>query len=223
MTGQTIANSVMVIKAMLQARGIDHSGIIVEEVVNSLTTSKNRIINILDKSFEAVQREGEVEAEGEAEAPAEPKPVTSRPSDARIIYSLGERFDRPSFKPEYTKFTYVILIIYRPLKGDTLNPMMPLTAKDVREIERHPQAQLFDLRELQFNIMKHSLVPPHQKISKKEGLELLEKYKVTRNQLPLILRKDPVAKFLGLKRGDIVKITRASETAGEYINYRYCT
>jgi len=71
-----------------------------------------------------------------------------------------------------------------------------------------------------FKIEEHSLVPKHEKISDKEKKDLLEKYQITLKELPKIMKKDPVIKEIGAKPGDIIKITRKSETAGESIFYR---
>lgn len=76
--------------------------------------------------------------------------------------------------------------------------------------------------ELVVNIMEHEMVPRHTLLSKEEKKALLARYKVTEEQLPRILLSDPVAKYLGLKRGQVLEIARDSETAGRYTTYRIC-
>lgn len=84
--------------------------------------------------------------------------------------------------------------------------------------------QVFDIKQLQFNISRHVLVPKHELINDEaEVKSIIEKLSLkSKFQLPIILRTDAMAKYLGLKNGDIIKITRTSPTAGEYISYRCC-
>ena len=90
----------------------------------------------------------------------------------------------------------------------------------IMEINTHIPVETFSIGELVVNITKHVLVPKHILLKPEEKDQLLKRYRIKPSQLPKIFVTDPVAKYLGLKRGDVVKIVRFSETAGKYITYR---
>jgi DNA-directed RNA polymerase subunit H len=69
-------------------------------------------------------------------------------------------------------------------------------------------------------VSQHKLVPKHEKISQKEVEELYTKHKITFGELPKILISDAALAELGVKDGDVIKITRISPTAGTSVFYR---
>ncbi len=67
----------------------------------------------------------------------------------------------------------------------------------------------------------HLYVPKHEIISKEEAEEVLSMYNCTPTELPLIFVTDPAIVGLGVRPGDMIKITRNSPTAGQSTYYRY--
>ena len=69
-------------------------------------------------------------------------------------------------------------------------------------------------------ILEHILVPKHEILSKTQAEKLLKEKGLSENLLPGIWKEDPVIKAIKAKKGDIIKITRDSITAGESVYYR---
>jgi DNA-directed RNA polymerase subunit H (RpoH/RPB5) len=83
--------------------------------------------------------------------------------------------------------------------------------------------EIFHISELLINISEHCLVSKHEIVAEKEVVRIMETYGIkVKTQFPIILKKDPMAKFINAQAGDLVKVTRSSPTAGLAIVYRYC-
>ena len=82
---------------------------------------------------------------------------------------------------------------------------------------------VFMFADLHFNPTKHYLVDKHTKLTKEEIKVLMTKYSIkTKIALPIILKSDPIAKWLGIRPGDIVKIDRYNPNSGLIDYYRSC-
>jgi DNA-directed RNA polymerase subunit H (RpoH/RPB5) len=139
----------------------------------------------------------------------------------RIVYIMN-KFKMPDFKPfvETGDFTLYVVVSAEKLTTNNL--------KSINEFEKKSEVpinmQFFELREMLFNITKHVLVPKHEVIKDEaEIAALVEAYNVKgRHHFPIILKSDPIAKYYGMKSGQLVKITRVSPSAGDYFIYRCC-
>ena len=82
---------------------------------------------------------------------------------------------------------------------------------------------LFDLKQLQLNVLNHRLVPKHVKLTEEEKVVLYQKLNIEEDaQLPEISRFDPVAKTLFLRPGEVCRITRFDKISFTNDYYRVC-
>jgi len=127
----------------------------------------------------------------------------------------------------------IILIINENIKEtiQNLNNNLNLLLKEDFDIKDNIQLQkkhfrnvfMFNIKTLQFNILKHKFVPKHEVVRDNDSIQqILKNCNCTIDQLPIISKKDPVSKIKMCIPGDICKITRHSKTSGDYIYYRVC-
>mgnify|MGYP001214956549 FL=1 len=70
-------------------------------------------------------------------------------------------------------------------------------------------------------VPNHVYVPKHEIMTKKEAEQVLKEFNCNATELPLIFVTDPAIIGLGVKPGDMIKITRKSGTSGISLYYRY--
>ena len=151
-------------------------------------------------------------------------------SKCRVVYSinrvknrlasfLDEQMEEESANPLNPATTELIVILLEPVV-ETFHAaaLGALATKKLR-------ISFFQAHTIVNNPMEHVLQPKFELLPKSEHPEFLRTNQVkTIANLPFIkFHEDMVARVMGLLPGDIVKITRASPSAGEYTSYRVCS
>jgi DNA-directed RNA polymerase subunit H (RpoH/RPB5) len=162
----------------------------------------------------------------------ETKPETSgeKSSSSRKIYiryylaktirpaNVQEMIDDLFVLTETLKKSDTLYIIIK----DNVNETMINELKDIWERDGI-FIVIENIKCLQFNILNHILVPPHNIISEEELKKVMTRYSITSKvQFPDISRFDPVARAICLRPGQGCHILRPSKTAITANYYRIC-
>ena len=111
-----------------------------------------------------------------------------------------------------------LIIIIKEEPNDTIEKII----KDIW-IKDNIYLSVINIKRLQFNILKHNLVPKHIILNENEKLEFKNKYNIQNdNEIPDISYLSPVCQVIGARPGDIIKIIRPSKTSINSIFYRIC-
>jgi len=140
--------------------------------------------------------------------------LTSRPAPKNIQEMIDDLF----ILKKTLKKTDTLFIIIKDDPNETLvNELKHIWESDGIFIVAE------NIKRLQYNILNHTLVPPHIPLSDAQVNEIMKRYNITdKTQFPDISRFDPVARAIGLRPGQVCKILRSSKTAIEAPYYRIC-
>lgn len=131
--------------------------------------------------------------------------ITNKDGDTIIVFFV----DAPKFNIAFMAYYISIMnnmnfnhaiIIYK----DGITPATKKTIDQLHDIK----IELFAEEDLQYNITKHVLQPQFEKLTDNKDYQ---KYK-----FPIMKSDDPIARFYGYSKGDIIKITRKDG----FISYR---
>lgn len=85
--------------------------------------------------------------------------------------------------------------------------------KNIKQNFQGMRIELFSQEELQYNITTHRYQPVFEVLSDKDSERFRKMYD---GKFPVMLKTDPIARFYGYQKGDIIKITRKNG----YVMYR---
>ncbi|TVY24894.1 DNA-directed RNA polymerases I,II,and III subunit [Lachnellula hyalina] len=148
----------------------------------------------------------------------DPKPAAPDVGPIKVKFEEGDSIgikNMRKFAQELTQESFHTGIMITSVN------ITPAALKIIPAVASETRIETFLEADLLVNITHHELVPKHVLLSKEEKSALLQRYRLKETQLPRIQVGDPVARYLGLRRGQVVKIIRKSETAGRYASYRY--
>ncbi|MGC9152186.1 MAG: DNA-directed RNA polymerase subunit H [Vulcanisaeta sp.] len=70
-------------------------------------------------------------------------------------------------------------------------------------------------------ILEHEYMPKAEIVPKEEVKEILKQLNAKVFQLPWIRASDPLVRAIGARPGNVIRIIRKSDTAGEFVTYRF--
>lgn len=201
---------------------IDYSGFSVNEV-NTMKTN-NQLDMILEKPERQERQERQRPDSDKDKDKEKEKGATTK---TYIRYYLTKAL-RPANLQEMIDDLFNVEEVLS--KNDTLfivvkDEVNETLMNTIKHIWEHDKIFIIiqTLKRLQYNILNHTLVPPHRILSEAAVQKIKDRYNIMSDaQFPDISRFDPVAQSIGIRPGQVCEIIRPSKTAISAPYYRIC-
>jgi DNA-directed RNA polymerase subunit H (RpoH/RPB5) len=201
------------------------------EVDTIIDNLKSMLIDRGDNIDEFIEHEQDIERD---EFYNDSRILEFHTSNTTIIFAMTKKLRKnildelKNYTEDITKFILqynnkknIILIFNNDVISAPI--LLQLNKYDKMLQKKNGMLQYFYTKQLLFNPTKHVMVPEHTKLTTEKTSEIMEKYLIkSKLHMPIILHSDIIAKWLGLKQGDVVEIKRYNSNSGLAYYYRCC-
>lgn len=127
-----------------------------------------------------------------------------------LVYYGSKSDDKSKISIEIVRAFQDIIIKNRNINEAVLivNGDLSSPAEDLMNKLKTIKWQIFKDNELTYNPTLHVYTPRHELLSKEEKIKVLQEFKTSISNLPLINLKDPIIKYYGWLPGGLVRIFR---------------
>ena len=91
-----------------------------------------------------------------------------------------------------------------------------------KKSENPVRIETFNIQHFLYDIFEHQYVPQQRALTHEETTKLLDKYKITLDDLPKIYTTDPIAKYFGLRPKRVLHCLYPSPEGYFYSQWRVC-
>ena len=143
--------------------------------------------------------------------PEEDRIIAQKPDNNQVVVFLSDaiKFNVKNIQMYITMMDelhiFHAIIVYRD----------SITSFTKKAIEQSLEMtfELFAIADLQYNITKHILQPKFECLPMEDGIKFKKKFGT---KFATLRQDDPISRFYGYNKGDVIKITRPNK----YISYR---
>ncbi|KAK4414537.1 DNA-directed RNA polymerase V subunitC [Sesamum alatum] len=126
---------------------------------------------------------------------------------------------------EIIRKRYIVGIVSQIVNKGTLDRVILILQSKInfhaqKVLDEYPvKVETFPISDLLVNTTKHLQATKHEILTPEEKEKLMKKHSIEDKQLPRMLESDAIAKYYGLEKAQVVKVTYSSDLTGLIVTF----
>jgi DNA-directed RNA polymerase I, II, and III subunit RPABC1 len=203
----------------------DHSNYIKKELLNKIMKSRQTVLEMLKDRGYSISSVKELNKLVDDIPSVDDLLLIDDDKKIVVFWLLGKSVDIQSFRYYFKKMDDLNINKGIFIFNGSMSDNTQLMAQDI--IKKGNSIELFNLDMMILNFTRHNLVSKIKILNEEEKKVLLDKYQLRLDtQIPKILSTDPLCKYYGLKKNQVIQFDRHQKNTDNekkgiaYLTYR---